>query len=113
MAASQVQADTGRGQGQERGGRKEAPREAGSGTREDVMGASDRYSFQSPGVSINNRLPGLGPGGRSEEGGEGRVIWGLDGEGWDGVGGRLPGTHRSPLPGARVGGGEGAEPTGC
>lgn len=42
------------------------PPEAGSSTREDVMGASDRYSFQSPGVSINNCLPG--PGGRSEEG---------------------------------------------
>lgn len=75
------------------------------------MGASDRYSFQSPGVSINNRLPRLG--GRSEEGGEGGLIWSLDGEGWDGVEERLLGPHRSSQPGARVGGGGGTEPTGC
>ena len=91
-AASRLQAGTGGGQGQRGDKRKEAPGEAGNSTRADVTGASDRFSFQSPSVSINNRLPRPG----KEERGAGRR--GHLESGWGGMtcsGQRLRGTHSS------------------
>lgn len=65
MATSWLQAEDKANKGT---GGKTPPGEAGGSTRDDVTGASDRYSFQSPGVSINNRLPVT----RKEEDGRGR-----------------------------------------
>lgn len=115
VAASPLQAATGRAQdqGRDRGKRPPVRQAAARGQHEGrhVTGASDRHSFQSPGVSIHNRLPG--PGGRCGEEGEGGVIWVWMGRDELGVGERLVGTHTCSQPGARVGGGEGMEPTGC